>query len=117
MKQNDLERALRINAEATEALQKELENLVTPSEFSDQLKSEKECGSYRGATTKMDTQVSTRVMDDAPDCKLNMKLSTIPWEKKLNMMVATSENLLAEVQNALRMLREEKAKELEENNK
>ncbi|PIC20639.1 hypothetical protein B9Z55_025763 [Caenorhabditis nigoni] len=117
MKQNDLETALKANSEAAEALEKGLENLVTASEFFDQLKSEMECGSYRGASIRMDMQVSTRVMDDAPDCKLNMKLCTTSWEKKLNMTMATSEKLLAELQNAQRILREEKANELEENNK
>ncbi|CAO4386969.1 unnamed protein product [Caenorhabditis nigoni] len=117
MKQKNLETALNANSEATEALEKGLENLVTASEFFDQLKSEMECGSYRGATIRMDMQVSTRVMDDAPDCKLNMKLSTTSWEKKLNMTMATSEKLLAELQNAQRILREDQANELEENNK
>ncbi|CAO4386974.1 unnamed protein product [Caenorhabditis nigoni] len=117
MKQNDFEAALKTNSGATEALEKGLENLVTASEFFDQLKSEMECGSYRGATIRMDMQISTCVMDDASDCKLNMKLSTTSWEKKLNMPMATSEKLLAELQNAQRILREDQVNELEENNK
>ncbi|CAP27423.2 Protein CBG07745 [Caenorhabditis briggsae] len=118
MKQKDLKMALKANLEATEALEKGLENLAAASEFFEQLKSEMRCGSYRRATIRMDSRyVSTRVMDDAPDCELDIKLSTTSWKKKLNMTMATSDKLLFELQHAQRILREDQANKLEENNK
>ncbi|ULT84383.1 hypothetical protein L3Y34_013212 [Caenorhabditis briggsae] len=117
MKQKDLKTALKANLEATEALEKGLENLAAASEFFEQLKSEMRCGSYRRATIRMNMQVSTRVMDDAPDCELDIKLSTTSWKKKLNMTMATSDKLLFELQHAQRILREDQANKLEENNK
>uniref|UniRef100_A0A1I7TRV2 COMM domain-containing protein n=1 Tax=Caenorhabditis tropicalis TaxID=1561998 RepID=A0A1I7TRV2_9PELO len=107
--------ALENNAEATEDFEKNgLNDLIPAAVFFKKMQTICERGSYKSASIRMDMQISTRVTNNAPDCKLNMVLKTTDWEKTLNMSTETNKKLLEELQNARTFIRQSKAAALVE---
>ncbi|EFP03608.1 hypothetical protein CRE_19101 [Caenorhabditis remanei] len=110
MEDTSIESALEKNPEATDDYVKNgLKGLVSAIDFFKKLHTIIERGTYKSASIRMDVQVSTRVMDHAPDCTLNMHLTTTDWEKSLNMSSETCDKLLVELQKAKTFIRQSRA--------